>query len=144
VQRQFAKKVEGPNKVPGKGLLLGYNVYRGVKKEIRLSNEDRRRHVYIVGQTGTGKSTLIENMIVQDMLAGSGFAFIDPHGDAAEELLSMVPKDRTEDVIYFSPGDTQYPMGLNMFEFDTPDQKDFLIQEAINMLYRLYDPQHQG
>jgi hypothetical protein len=144
VQRQYSKQVEGPSKLPKSGLLLGYNAYRSVKKEIRLSHEDRRRHTYLVGQTGTGKSTMLENLAVQDMINGNGFAFIDPHGDAAEFLMSVVPKERTEDVIYFNPGDLSYPLGLNMYEFDTPDQKDFLIQEAINMLYRLYDPQHQG
>ena len=100
--------------------------------------------MYVVGQTGTGKSTFMENLALQDMLNGNGFAFVDPHGDTAERLLSMVPRERTEDVIYFCPADTDYPMGLNLFEFNTPDQKDFLIQEAINMLYKLYDPQHQG
>jgi hypothetical protein len=69
---------------------------------------------------------------------------VDPHGDTAEKLLAMVPKERTEDVIYFSPADTDYPMGLNMFEFHSDDQKDFLIQESINMLYKLYDPGHTG
>ncbi len=98
----------------------------------------------MVGQTGTGKSTFLENLALQDMLNGEGFAFIDPHGDTAEKLLSMVPKERTEDVIYFCPADMDYPLGLNLFEFDSPEQKDFLIQEAINMLYKLYDPQHQG
>jgi hypothetical protein len=78
------------------------------------------------------------------MMKGNGFAFVDPHGDTAEKLLSMVPKERTEDLIYFSPSDMDYPMGLNLFEFNNPDQKDFLIQEALNMLYKLYDPQHQG
>ncbi len=144
LERQASKQVDGPRNIPEDGILLGYNVFRGVKKPIRLSENDRRRHVYAVGQTGTGKSTFLENMALQDMLAGRGFAFIDPHGDAAERLLSMVPKERTEDVIYFSPADMDYPLGLNLFEFYTPDQRDFLIQEAINMLYKLYDPQHQG
>lgn len=144
LERQASKQVDGPRNVSDEGLLLGYNVFRGVKKAIRISEEDRRRHIYVVGQTGTGKSTFMENLILQDMLSGRGFAFIDPHGDAAERILSMVPKERTEDVIYFCPADMDYPLGLNLFEFDTPDQKDFLIQEAINMLYKLYDPQHQG
>jgi hypothetical protein len=100
--------------------------------------------MYVVGQTGVGKSIFLENLALQDMLSGGGFAFIDPHGDAADRLLGMVPKERTEDVIYFSPAETDFPMGLNLFEFDTPDQKDFLVQEALNMLYKLYDPQHQG
>lgn len=142
--RQDSKQVDGPRNIPEEGLLLGYNLFRGAKKPIRLALHDRQRHMYVVGQTGTGKSTFLENLALQDMLSGNGFAFVDPHGDTAEKLLSMVPKERTEDVIYFSPADMEYPMGLNLFEFNNPDQKDFLIQEALNMLYKLYDPQHQG
>lgn len=144
LERQASKQVDGPRNVPDEGLMLGYNIFRGVKKPIRLSKEDRARHMYVVGQTGTGKSTFLENLALQDMLDGGGFCFVDPHGDTAEKLLAMVPKERTEDVIYFCPADMDYPMGLNLFEFHTPEQKDFLIQEAINMLYKLYDPQHQG
>lgn len=144
LERQGSKQVDGPRNMPQDGLLLGYNIYRGVKKPIRLAIGDRQRHMYVVGQTGTGKSTFLENLALQDMLAGNGFAFVDPHGDTAEKLLSMVPRERTEDIIYFSPADMDYPMGLNLFEYDNPDQKDFLIQEALNMLYKLYDPQHQG
>lgn len=144
LQRQASKQVDGPSFIPDKGVLLGYNVFRGVKKEIRLDDIDRRRHVYIIGQTGSGKSTLLENMALQDMLDGKGFAFVDPHGDSAQRLLGMVPKERVEDVIFFSPGDLERPLGLNLFEFETQEQKDFLIQEAIAMLYRLYDPGHTG
>ena len=144
IERQASKQVDGPRNMPTEGLLMGYNVFRGVKKEVRLSDNDRRRHLYIVGQTGTGKSTVLENLALQDMLDGKGFAFVDPHGDTVETLMGMVPKERIDDVVYFCPADMDYPMGLNLFEFDTPDQKDFLIQEAINMLYKLYDPQRQG
>ncbi|MBP6916800.1 ATP-binding protein [Candidatus Saccharibacteria bacterium] len=144
VERQASKQVDGPQNIMEGGLLLGYNVFRGVKKPIRLSENDRRRHIYVVGQTGTGKSKFLENLAVQDMLEGRGFAFVDPHGDSAEVLLGMVPKERTEDIIYFCPADMDYPMGLNIFEYQTEDQKDFLIQEAIAMLYKLYDPMHQG
>jgi TraM recognition site of TraD and TraG len=144
LERQGSKQVDAPRNMPDEGLLLGYNVFRGVKKPIRLSKPDRARHMYVVGQTGTGKSTYLENLALQDMLSGGGFAFVDPHGDTAEKLLAMVPKERTEDIIYFSPADTDYPMGLNLFEYDRPDEKDFLIQEVLNMLYKLYDPQHQG
>ncbi len=144
VQRQMAKQVDGPTQVMDEGFLLGYNEFRGIKKQIRLSTNDRRRHTYMIGQTGTGKSGLLENLAFQDMMDGRGFAFIDPHGDSAEKLLGMVPKERVEDVIYFSPGDMENPIGLNLFEFETQDQRDFLIQEAIAMLYRLYDPGHTG
>ncbi|HVX56222.1 MAG TPA: ATP-binding protein, partial [Candidatus Saccharimonadales bacterium] len=142
--RQESKQVDGPRNIPDTGLLLGFNLFRGIRKPIRLGLGDRQRHMYVVGQTGVGKSTFLENLALQDMLSGNGFAFVDPHGDTAEKLLSMVPKERTEDVIYFSPAEMEYPMGLNLFEFKTTDQKDFLIQEALNMLYKLYDPQHQG
>jgi hypothetical protein len=142
--RQASKQVDGPRNIPEEGLLLGYNLFRGTKKPIRLSLNDRQRHMYVVGQTGTGKSTFLENLALQDMLNGNGFAFVDPHGDVVERLMAMVPKERTEDIIYFSPADMEYPMGLNLFEFQHEDQKDFLIQEALNMLQKLYDPQHQG
>ncbi|MEK7594084.1 MAG: DUF87 domain-containing protein [Patescibacteria group bacterium] len=142
--RQDSKQVDGPRNMPEQGLLLGYNLFRGAKKPIRLDIGDRQRHMYVVGQTGTGKSTYLENLALQDMLSGNGFAFVDPHGDVAERLLAMVPKERTEDIIYFSPADMDYPMGLNLFEFNNPDQKDFLIQESLNMLQKLYDPQQQG
>jgi len=144
VQRQAAKQVDGPTQAMEEGFLLGYNEFRGVKKQIRLNTNDRRRHTYFIGQTGTGKSTLLENLAFQDMMDGRGFAFIDPHGDSAEKILGMVPKERVEDVIYFNPGDMENPVGLNLFEFETQDQRDFLIQEAIAMLYRLYDPGHTG
>ena len=144
LERQQSKQVDAPRNMPQDGLFLGYNVFRGAKRPIRISFGDRQRHMYIVGQTGTGKSTFMENLALQDMLNGDGFAYIDPHGDGAEKLLSMVPKERTEDIIYFCPSDTEFPIGLNMFEYQNPDQKDFLVQECINMLYKLYDPQRQG
>ena len=144
VQRQMSKQVDGPTQVMDEGLLLGYNEFRGVKKPIRLSAKDRRRHIHIIGQTGVGKSVLQENLAYQDMMDGRGFAFVDPHGDSVEALLSKVPKERVEDVVYFNPSDMADPIGLNMFEFDQPDQKDFLVQEAISMLYGLYDPGHTG
>ena len=144
VQRQLSKQVDGPTQLMDEGFLLGYNEFRGVKKPIRLSTNDRRRHTYIIGQTGTGKSVMLENLAFQDMMDGRGFAFVDPHGDSVEALLGKVPKERVEDVIYFNPGDMTNPIGLNMFEYDHPDQKDFLVQEAINMLYGLYDPGHTG
>lgn len=144
LERQASKQVDGPRNMPDEGLLLGYNIFRGAKKAIRLDLEDRRRHMYVVGQTGVGKSVFLENLALQDMLNGDGFAFIDPHGDTAERLLAMVPKERTEDVVYFCPAETDYPLGLNLFEATTDDQKDFLIQEALNMLEKLYDPMNQG
>ena len=144
VIRQATKQVEGPAKLVEQGVLIGVNEFRGEKKEIRLSAEDRRRHVYIIGSTGMGKSVFMRNIAYQDMLEGRGFAFIDPHGDVVEELLAMVPKERIDDVIYFDPGDTENPIGMNMFEFASEEEKDFIVQEGINMLQMLYDPNNQG
>ncbi|MDR1969769.1 MAG: TraM recognition domain-containing protein [Candidatus Nomurabacteria bacterium] len=144
VERQRTKQVDGPTEMMDQGFLLGYNVFRGVKKPIRLSDKDRRRHVYIIGQTGTGKSWLHTNLALQDMLDGKGFATVDPHGDLAEDLLGMVPKERVEDVIYFSPSDMDNPIGLNILEAETRDEQDFVISEMISMLYSLYDPGHTG
>lgn len=144
VKRQMSKQVDGPTQTMEEGLLLGYNEFRGTKKPIRLGAKDRRRHLHIIGQTGVGKSVLQENLAYQDMMDGRGFAFVDPHGDSVEALLAKVPKERVEDIVYFNPSDMANPIGLNMFEFDSPDQKDFLVQEAISMLYGLYDPGHTG
>ena len=144
VKRQMAKQVDGPTQTMEEGFLIGVNEFRGVKKPIRLGTNDRRRHTYFIGQTGVGKSVLLENLAYQDMLDGKGFAFIDPHGDSAEHLMGMVPRERVEDVIYFNPGDMENPIGLNLFEYETQDQRDFLIQETIGMLYKLYDPGHTG
>ena len=144
VERQQTKQVDGPAKLMNEGVILGVNEYRGEKKEIRLGLKDRRRHTYVIGATGMGKSVFLKNVAYQDMLDGRGFAFIDPHGDVTEELLSMVPPDRIDDVIYFDPGDLENPIGMNMFECQSEDQKDFIVQEGINMLYSLYDPGHTG
>ena len=144
VMRQLTKQVEGPARLVEDGVLIGVNEFRGEQKQIRLSVEDRRRHVYVIGSTGMGKSVFMRNIAYQDMMDGRGFAFIDPHGDVVEELLSMVPQERIDDVIYFDPGDIENPIGMNMFEYQSEEQKDFIVQEGINMLQSLYDPGNQG
>ncbi len=144
VERQLTKQVDGPAKLVAEGLFLGTNEFRGAKKPIYLSEDDRRRHMYVIGQTGMGKSVFLENLAFQDMCDGKGFAFIDPHGDAVEALLKRVPEERIDDVIYFDPADIEHPVGMNMFEHTTEDQKDFIVQEGISMLQSLFDPQNQG
>ena len=144
VERQLTKQVDGPAKLMEEGLFLGTNEFRGVKKPIYLGEDDRRRHMYIIGQTGMGKSVFLENLAFQDMCDGKGFAFIDPHGDAVEAILKRVPEERIDDVIYFDPADIEHPVGMNMFEYTTEDQKDFIVQEGISMLQSLFDPQNQG
>ena len=144
VERQATKQVDGPAKLVEEGLILGVNEFRGEQKVIRLSENDRRRHTYVIGATGMGKSVLLTNLAYQDMCDGRGFCFIDPHGDAVETILSKVPAERMDDVILFEPGNLDNPVGMNMFEFQTEDQKDFIVQEGINMLTSLYDPGNQG
>ena len=144
VERQLVKQVDGPAKLADSGLFLGTNEFRGTKKQIFLSDDDRRRHMYVIGQTGMGKSVFLENLAFQDMVNGKGFAFIDPHGDAVEALLKRIPENRIDDVIYFDPADIEHPVGMNMFEFTSDDQKDFIVQEGISMLQSLFDPNNQG
>ena len=144
VERQLTKQVDGPAKLATEGVLLGTNEFRGNKKPIYLDDDNRRRHMYVIGQTGMGKSVFLENIAFQDMCDGRGFAFIDPHGDAVEALLQRVPEERIDDVIYFDPADIEHPVGMNMFEYTSEDQKDFIVQEGISMLQSLFDPQNQG
>ena len=144
VERQLTKQVDGPARLATEGIFLGTNEFRGTEKAIYLADDDRRRHMYVIGQTGMGKSVFLENLAFQDMCDGRGFAFIDPHGDAVEAILQRVPEERIDDVIYFDPADIEHPVGMNMFEFSTPDQKDFIVQEGISMLQSLFDPQNQG
>ncbi|MBQ3293433.1 TraM recognition domain-containing protein [Candidatus Saccharibacteria bacterium] len=144
VERQLVKQVDGPAKLMEQGLFLGTNEFRGAKKPIYLGEKDRRRHMYVIGQTGMGKSVFLENLAFQDMCDGKGFAFIDPHGDAVEAILKRVPEERIDDVIYFDPADIEHPVGMNMFEFTSEDQKDFIVQEGISMLQSLFDPTNQG
>jgi len=139
-----AKSVELPMNIPEEGTNLGEAEYRGEKKSIRIAEDDKRRHMYILGQTGTGKSNLMKNMIIDDIIAGKGVAYIDPHGPDLEDVLSRIPKERAEDVVIFDAGDIERPMGLNIFEADTIEQKDLVTNEMLDILYSLYDPQKSG
>ncbi|HBB02887.1 MAG: ATPase [Candidatus Peregrinibacteria bacterium GW2011_GWF2_38_29] len=127
-----------PPNLPAEGLLLGYNTYRGVTKEVKLKREDRFRHFYLVGQTGTGKSSLLQVMIRQDLKNGDGLAIIDPHGSLVEDILPFIPRERADDVIYFNPGDMDRPMGMNLLEGDTWEEKEFVSQEAMNIMVKLF------
>ena len=144
IERQRIRQVDGPTEPMKEGLLIGVNEFRGVEKQIRLGINDRRRHTYIIGQTGMGKSKLLENLAYQDIMDGKGFCFIDPHGDSAEELLGMIPRSRMDDVIYFNPSDTENPLGFNIFEIESPEDMDFVISETNSMLKSLYDPGNTG
>ncbi len=135
-----------PANLPQDGLILGRNLYRGEERLVRVKEDDRRRHFYIIGQTGTGKSVLLQNMIKQDIDEGRGVAVLDPHGDLVEKILTLIPQERIEDVIYLNPPDLERPLGLNMLEFDPdyPEQKGFAVNEMINIFDKLYDLKQTG
>ena len=140
----YAKTAPAPAQVPQEGLYLGMSTYRGIKRPVHITEGDRQRHMYIIGKTGTGKTELLKDLIMQDIRAGKGICFMDPHGDAIEDLLKLIPPERAEDVIYFNPGDSERPMGLNLLEAKTEDQKHFVSSAVINMMYKLFDPYKTG
>jgi hypothetical protein len=129
-----------PTGLRDEGTLLGINAFQGLEKKIYLAPEDRLRHFYAIGQTGTGKSTLLKNMIVDDIRKGQGVCMIDPHGSDLIDVLSKIPKDRIDDVIYFDPANTERPMSLNMLEYDPkfPEQKTFVVNELFSIFQKLY------
>jgi hypothetical protein len=135
-----------PMEMGKEGILLGMNNFRGRETEIHMAKEDRVRHMYVVGQTGTGKTTILKNMIAQDIRNGEGCCFIDPHGTDIQEILSYVPKERIDDVIYFDPAYTARPMGLNMLEYDVryPEQKTFVVNELMAIFNKLFDMKTSG
>ena len=128
------------------GVALGVNSYRGIDTKIHFADEDRMRHLYVIGQTGTGKTTIMKNMIAQDIKAGHGVCYIDPHGTDIQDILSYIPPERIDDVIYFDPAYTARPMGLNMLEFDAryPEQKTFVVNELMNIFNKLFDMKTSG
>ena len=139
----LSKRAPAPQQIPTSGLYLGKSVYRGLSREVYISPEDRRRHLYIIGKTGTGKSELLKQLILQDIKEGKGVCFIDPH-DTIEKLMELIPPERAEDVIYFDPSNTDRPMGLNMLEADTEEQKHYVVSSIVGLMYKLYDPHQTG
>lgn len=138
-----AKRAPAPAMIPTSGLYLGKSVYRGQERPVYMSKKDRQRHMYIVGKTGVGKSEYLRELILQDIEAGEGVCLIDPH-DLAEDLLNFIPPHRAEDVIYFDPGDSERPMGMNMMEAKNEEQRHFITGAIINLMYKLYDPHKTG
>jgi len=135
-----------PAEMPLKGVnLIGKVNFRGEERNIFFSSRnDRRRHFYVIGQTGTGKTSLLREMIRQDIQNGEGVAVIDPHGDLVEDTLANIPKERVEDVVLFEPFDMERPVGLNMLEYENPEQKDFAVQEMIAIFHKLFPPEIIG
>lgn len=135
-----------PLELVAEGTLLGVNRYRGFETPAYLTKEDRVRHFYCIGQTGTGKTTILKNMIVQDIEAGHGVCYIDPHGNDIQDILASIPRERIDDVIYFDPAYTARPMGLNMLEYDPrfPEQKSFVVDEMLSIFNKLFDMKTAG
>lgn len=138
------RKSPPPPNLPTAGLHLGFVPYRGTRTEVYMKEADRRRHLYVIGKSGSGKSVYIANLAIQDVLAGRGLAVVDPHGDLVEEVLQHVPKERADDVILFNPSDLERPIGLNMLEPKSEDQRDFAVQEMISIFYKLFPPEMIG
>lgn len=132
------KVLPAPADMPTEGILLGHNVYRGSKKEIRFQRNDRSRHHYIIGKSGSGKSALLSYMARQDIINGEGVCVIDPHGDLIDDLMDYVPKERAKDVIIFDPGDTERPMGLNILEATTSAEMDLASSQATEIFIKLF------
>lgn len=146
IRWMMARIAPVPITVASEGLRIGTNTFRGKETVVCMTEHDRRRHMYIIGKTGSGKSEFIKNLAAQDIANGHGIAIIDPHGDLADGCLELVPKDRVDDVVYFNPADTERPFGLNMLEYDGnhPEQKTFVVNEMLAIFDQLYDLKATG
>ncbi len=138
IKWQNFKVAPAPKNIPEEGLYLGTNTYRGEKKKIFMNNEDRFRHFYIIGQTGTGKSSIIQLMARQDLHNGAGMCIVDPHGSLIEDVLPYIPRHRADDVVYFNPADTERPLGLNLLEGKTEEERDLIALDAMNMMVKMF------
>src|SRR3989344_5489101 len=114
--------------------------FRNQLKRFGIKNIDRRKHMYVIGKTGMGKTTLLENLAMQDIQSGEGLAFIDPHGETAYKLLDFVPKERMNDVIYFDPADTAHPIGLNVMENVDPERRHFVASGLMSVFKKIFGP----
>jgi len=125
---------------------LGFNDFRGQKTDVKITDDDRRRHLYVIGQTGTGKSAFLSNLIEQDIKNGNGIGVLDPHGDLIDEILGKISKERVKDVVLFNPGNLERSVGLNMLEYSPkfPEQKTFIVNELIKIFDKLYDLRQTG
>lgn len=146
VRAQTAAQAQAPMDMPTEGIVIGVNKFRDIEQEIHFAREDRMRHLYVIGQTGTGKTNILKNMIIQDIKNGDGCCFIDPHGSDILDILANVPPERSQDVIYFDPSYIPRPMGLNMLEYDKnfPEQKTFVVNEMLGIFNKLFDMKTAG
>ena len=132
------KVLPPPPNAPAEGIVLGINRYRAQETKIRFMPKDRTRHEYIIGKSGCGKSSLLSWQIRQDIANGEGICVVDPHGDLIEDALAHVPKERAKDIVVFDPADMERPMGLNMLEAKTPEEKDRASLDAMEIFIKMY------
>jgi hypothetical protein len=154
IQKQFSKGLPAPlslKKTNQLDITFAKNTYGGTTTLIGLTEDERRRHMYILGATGTGKSTMLLSMINSDLKNGIGIAVLDPHGDLIEEILNIIPKSRVKDVVYFNPDDIAYPMGINLLELskglneeDTLREKEFVTESIISLFHKVYGEKYTG
>ncbi|MCX6791122.1 MAG: DUF87 domain-containing protein, partial [Candidatus Gribaldobacteria bacterium] len=158
-----AKQAPPPENMPETGLIIGKSVFRGEERMVRMMEDDRRRHFYVIGQTGVGKSAFLSNLVVigqtgvgksaflsnlvqQDIENGEGVCLIDPHGELTEKVLASIPPERADDVIYFNPADPERAVGLNMLEYNPefPESKTLVVNELLEIFEKLYNLQAHG
>ncbi len=146
VQWVTSKKSNIPLNLPTSGLCIGESSARGESKPIYISDEDRSRHLYIIGQTGTGKSGLLTQLASQDIERGKGVCVIDPHGDLVEHIAGCIPEKRKDDLIIIDPSYLEHPVGINMLEYDPahPEQKTFIVNEIQSIFNRLFSQETMG
>jgi hypothetical protein len=138
------KKSAAPGNILSEGVVMGVNKFRDISSVIRIGDEDRLRHTYILGQTGTGKSVFLFSQALQDIYRGEGVCILDPHGKDIDEMLAKIPKHREKDVIYFKASDVERPFGFNVLEADNDYQRNTIINYFIELLNKMYDPNNQG
>jgi CxxC-x17-CxxC domain-containing protein len=118
--------------------IFGETTYRSQFKKFGIKTDDRRRHMYIIGKTGMGKSTIMENMVIEDIRAGRGVALVDPHGDFAEKMIKFIPDERINDVVYFNPADTDYPIAFNVLEEVDPQYRHLVASGLVGVFRKLW------
>ena len=146
VREQSYTQAAAPTDLASEGIVLGINKVRGTDTEIHFGKDDRVRHMYVIGQTGTGKTVYLKNLVIQDIKNGDGCCYIDPHGTDIVDILANIPPERSKDVIYFDPAYMARPMGLNMLEYDRnfPEQKTFIVNELLGIFNKLFDMKASG
>lgn len=138
IQWILYKVLAPPPSPPQEGIVLGINRHRGVETKIRFLDKDRTRHQYIIGKSGSGKSALLNWMSRQDVARNEGICVVDPHGDLIEDVLAHTPKERAKDIVLFDPADGERPMGLNLLEAHTPEEKDRASLDAMEIFIKLF------